>query len=182
MRRSLFPLHLAGALLVTACEPASPPAATESAEQAREEAPSAPVQPSSPATEPEAPSSSASAAAPAPARPHSTGACDRQGDQALPQLRLKAIGTEPFWGAEIRGRCVTYSAPEQPEGTRVWTRWTGTGDVGRWAGALNGRPFTLTTRAEPNCSDGMSDRRYPLAVELHVGREVRTGCAAGLEG
>jgi uncharacterized membrane protein len=177
MRRSLFPLHLAGALLVTACEPASPPAATESAEQAREEAPSAPVQPSLPATEPEPPSSSASAAAPA-----SPGACDRQGNEALPQLRLKAIGTEPFWGAEIRGRCVTYSTPEQPGGTRVWTRWTGTGEIGRWTGALNGSPFTLTTRAEPNCSDGMSDRRYPLAVELQVGREVRTGCAARLEG
>ena len=43
-----------------------------------------------------------------------------------------------------------------------------------------GKPFVLTTRAAPGCSDGMSDRSYPLAVTLTVAGEKRTGCAAPL--
>jgi len=96
-------------------------------------------------------------------------ACDLQGAAPLPQLRLRAIGTEPFWNARIEGRCVTYSHPEDQAGTRVWTRFSGNASAGHWSGALNGRPFVLRTRAHPGCSDGMSDRRYPIAVSLAVG-------------
>jgi len=35
----------------------------------------------------------------------------------------------------------------------------------------------MRVRAQPGCSDGMSDRRYPLAAELTVGGEERRGCA-----
>ena len=91
--------------------------------------------------------------------------------------RLKAVGTEPFWAARIEGRCVTYMTPEDQPGTRVWTRFTPDADGGTWAGALGGRRFELRTRAEPGCSDGMSDKSYPVAVELFVHGERRTGCA-----
>ena len=90
---------------------------------------------------------------------------------------LRAVGTEPFWGARIQGRCVTYSHPENQQGSRVWTRYTAQPGGGRWIGALDGRRFELVTRAESGCSDGMSDKTYPIAVELLVGGERRTGCA-----
>ena len=52
---------------------------------------------------------------------------------------------------------------------------------GTWTGALNGRPFVLTTRPQPGCSDGMSDRRYPLGVELTVERRGTAGmCGAAV--
>ena len=106
------------------------------------------------------------------------GACLMQDGKRLTNPPLRAVGTEPFWAAEIEGRCVTYSHPENQQGTRVWTQYTPRSDGGgSWTGALNGRPFTLTTRPEPRCSDGMSDRRYPIAVELTVGGEQRQGCA-----
>ncbi|MGV3556452.1 MAG: hypothetical protein ACO1OD_14490 [Croceibacterium sp.] len=111
-------------------------------------------------------------------KPSGVSACLVQGDQRLSNPPLRAVGTEPFWGARIEGRCVTYSHPEDQQGTRVWTRYTpGAGGGGTWRGALEGKPFVLTARPEAGCSDGMSDNRYPYAVELLVNGERRTGCA-----
>ncbi len=121
------------------------------------------------------------AATPSPAptaKPTNVSACLIQGDERLTNPPLRAIGTEPFWGAAVEGRCVTYSHPEDQQGTRVWTRYTpGAGGGGTWRGALEGKPFVLTARPEAGCSDGMSDNRYPLAVDLTVGGEERRGCA-----
>jgi uncharacterized membrane protein len=113
-------------------------------------------------------------------RPAPAGACMMQGAERLDVAPLRAIGTEPFWGARIEGRCVTYSHPEDQDGTRIWTRYTPSPGGGTWSGALSGRRFELRTRAQPGCSDGMSDRRYPIAVELLVGGERRKGCAEPL--
>jgi uncharacterized membrane protein len=107
-------------------------------------------------------------------------ACLTQDGKAIPANALKAIGTEPFWGARIEGRCVTYSTPESQTGTRVWTRFSGTRDAGTWVGSLGGKAFELRTSPSPACSDGMSDRQYPVAVTLMVNGERRTGCAERL--
>jgi uncharacterized membrane protein len=107
-----------------------------------------------------------------------TGACRMQGGKEIPANRLKALGTEPFWSAVIDGRCVTYSTPENQAGTRLWTAFTGSRDAGQWAGFLGRDRFLLVTRPDPDCSDGMSDRTYPIAVTLTIGTEERRGCAA----
>ena len=121
------------------------------------------------------------AADPAPPKPSQTptpaGACLTQDGKTVPANRLRAVGTEPFWGARIEGRCVTYSHPEDQQGTRVWTKFSGTATSGTWTGSLGGKPFVLRTRPQAGCSDGMSDNRYPIAVTLTVGGEQRTGCA-----
>ncbi len=119
-------------------------------------------------------------AAPAPDSSAGVSPCLIQGNERLQVAPLRAVGTEPFWGARIEGRCVTYSHPDDQAGTRVWTRYTRTATGGTWVGALGGKRFELTTRAAPGCSDGMSDRRYPIAVDLLVGGERRRGCAAPL--
>lgn len=115
----------------------------------------------------------------APARPPSEAVspCLVQDGERLDVAPLRAVGTEPFWAARIEGRCVTYSHPEDQRGTRVWTRYSAGADGGTWSGALGGERFELRTRAEPGCSDGMSDNVYPIAVELIVGGERRRGCA-----
>ena len=109
--------------------------------------------------------------------PGRVSACLMQDGERLAVAPLRALGTEPFWGARIEGRCVTYSHPDDQQGTRVWTRYTPGDAGGTWTGALGGRPFVLRTRPQPGCSDGMSDRRYPIAVTLTVGGEARVGCA-----
>jgi uncharacterized membrane protein len=106
-------------------------------------------------------------------------ACQRQGDARLTAGPLRAVGTEPFWAAAIDGRCVTYSHPDDQQGTRIWARYTaGAGGGGTWTGAYGGKAFELRVRPAPGCSDGMSDRLYPNAAELLVGGERRRGCAA----
>lgn len=117
-------------------------------------------------------------ATPIPPKPApSAVACQMQDGEKLAAMRLRAIGTEPFWGARIEGRCVTYSTPEDQAGTRVWTRFTANAEGGTWSGALGARQFELRTKKAPGCSDGMSDNRYPIAVVLRVRGETRQGCA-----
>lgn len=110
--------------------------------------------------------------------PAISGACLRSQDgEPVPANAIKAVGTEPFWAANVEGRCVTYSHPENQAGTRVWTSFSGTAASGIWTGSLNGQPFVMRTSTRAGCSDGMSDKRYPIAVSLTVGGEQRTGCA-----
>lgn len=108
------------------------------------------------------------------------GACRVQDGEIVPETRLRAVGTEPFWGARIKGRCVTYSHPDDQAGTRIWTRFSGTAEAGQWRGAHLGKPFVLLTRPQADCSDGMSDRRYPIAISLTIAGEERQGCAERL--
>jgi heat shock protein HslJ/uncharacterized membrane protein len=93
------------------------------------------------------------------------------------ETSYRAIGTEPFWDLEIgrdliftdRGNNVSVSqpAPQPIQGT---------------AG-----PIYRTERLEVNithqqCSDGMSDRRYPDTVDVRVdGRQRYRGCGAPIE-
>jgi uncharacterized membrane protein len=105
-------------------------------------------------------------------------ACLNQDGEELRIAPVKAIGTEPFWGAQVEGRCVTYSTPEDQAGTRIWTRYNPGRDGGVWVGTFKGKPFKLITRLRPDCSDGMSDRTYPQEAMLTVAGEERRGCAA----
>ena len=126
----------------------------------------------------EACTDAASAVRQASARPGpTTHPCLVQDGELLRLTPLKAVGTEPFWAAKINGRCVTYSTPEDQAGTRVWTQFNPGPVGGVWAGALNGKPFILRTDPTRQCSDGMSDRVYPVTVELTVNGEERRGCA-----
>ncbi|MEO8547130.1 MAG: hypothetical protein ABI422_02055 [Sphingomicrobium sp.] len=109
-----------------------------------------------------------------------TSACLVQDGDLLRMTPLQAVGTEPFWGARIEGRCVTYSHPDNQKGTRLWTRFNTGPQGGIWTGALGGKPFVLRTRPVVNCSDGMSDNRYQIAVDLTVNGESRHGCAGPL--
>lgn len=111
------------------------------------------------------------------AAPAAPSPCILQDGKPLVVAALRAVGTEPFWGALIQGRCVTYSHPDDQKGTRIWTRFAPAPGGGTWSGTLGGRRFELRIRTQAGCSDGMSDRRYPLAAELLVNGERRTGCA-----
>ena len=104
-------------------------------------------------------------------------ACMVQDGRPLQITPIRAIGTEPFWGARIDGRCVEYSHMEDPKGTRLWTRYIRNEATEVWSGSLNGKLFELKLRNEQGCSDGMSDKHYPYVVELKLGTELRQGCA-----
>ena len=112
------------------------------------------------------------------AAPANVSACLVQNGEELRITPVHAIGTEPFWSARVQGRCVTYSTPEDQKGTRIWTRFNAGPDGGVWVGSFEGKPFMLITRLRQGCSDGMTDRGYPMDALLTVRGEERRGCAA----
>jgi uncharacterized membrane protein len=118
-----------------------------------------------------------SAAKPDPAASAAAGPCLVQDGKPVTVAALRATGTEPFWGARVEGRCVTYSHPEDQKGSRVWTRFTPAPGGGTWSGLLDGKRFELRIQPRRGCSDGMSDKSYPLSADLVVGGEKRSGCA-----
>ena len=85
-------------------------------------------------------------------------------------------GTEPFWGGESAGGTLTYSTPENIDGTTIAVeRFAGRGGLSL-AGQLDGAPFDMAI-TPGDCSDGMSDRTYPFTATLQVRGEQRNGCA-----
>ena len=89
---------------------------------------------------------------------------------------LRFTGTEPFWGGEVSGKTLTYSTPEDQDGTVIAVeRFAGRGGIA-FSGLLEGADFEMTV-TPLECSDGMSDRTYPFTVTLEIGEDKRNGCA-----
>jgi uncharacterized membrane protein len=135
-------------------------------------APSGGVRPATPDAAGKSPANSATATPTGAVHP-----CMIQDGKAV-AFKLKALGTEPFWAAEVEGRCVTYRTPEDQHGTRVWTQIAHEPGATVWNGALDDREFQLTVKEGAGCSDGMSDLTYPMDVVLRVRGQTRSGCAA----
>lgn len=90
-----------------------------------------------------------------------------------------ARGNEPFWAVRIDGTRFTLMRPGEAE---VVFEAPGASIVpGRaaWvARSADGREMRLTLYVS-ECSDGMSDQRYPMTAEVQLtGSETLRGCAA----
>lgn len=99
------------------------------------------------------------------------------------QVPLACLGTEPFWSLEIdpatgEMRRQTPDDP-QPSTTPLTVAWLGSARAPDMAVALEDGIAVLSAK---ECSDGMSDRRYGIAVQIfrsgvgYVDREV--GCCS----
>ena len=104
------------------------------------------------------------------------GGSETQPFSALPEGEtLFFTGTEPFWGGEIRDETLLYRTPEDQQGQTIEvSRFAGRGGLS-FSGALGGRRFDMAM-TPGDCSDGMSERTYPLTVTLSFGDELRHGC------
>ena len=88
---------------------------------------------------------------------------------------LRFSGTEPFWGGQVRGGSLTYTTPENPDGTKIAVeRFAGRGGLS-FTGSLETADFEMMVTPLA-CSDGMSDRTYPFTITLKLGDELRNGC------
>lgn len=91
---------------------------------------------------------------------------------------IRAVGTEPFWSLGIDGTSFRLERPDKPalvatsagaalaSGQAVWVART-----------ADGQQMTVTIRFS-QCSDGMSDRKYPMSAEVVLLNESLFGCAA----
>lgn len=85
---------------------------------------------------------------------------------------MRILGTEPFWAITTDDNDVLL---ERPDATARHFTPTGFHISGNQAEL---RSTTLSIVLTPGpCSDGMSDRRYPLNAEVRVDDAVLKGCA-----
>jgi uncharacterized membrane protein len=98
---------------------------------------------------------------------------------SAPVSALHALGTEPFWSADLGDGRLSLTRPDHPPVSGPATLVSSGGARFLWeAKATDGRTIRMRVAAG-DCSDGMSDRRYPLKVEIDVGDEHLKGCASG---
>lgn len=91
---------------------------------------------------------------------------------------IRALGTEPFWAVELTGSELVYSGVDRPEQRAPQGQPKLQGTMAIWEGTTGaGNPLSVTLTAT-DCSDGMSDRTYPLTAMVRIGDETLMGCAA----
>jgi len=94
---------------------------------------------------------------------------------------LRALGTEPFWGVDITPQALVYSGLDRPEQRLTNPGATVQGTTAIYAGTTDKGSALELTLIATECSDGMSDRTYPLTVKLVIGPatapETLNGCA-----
>ena len=91
---------------------------------------------------------------------------------------VRALGTEPFWSVELTGTELVYTTPEPPAQRAPQPDPVVQGTTATWeAETAEGTTLRVILIAT-ECSDGMSDRTYPLTALVKVGDRDLTGCAA----
>jgi len=91
---------------------------------------------------------------------------------------LRAIGTEPFWAVELTGSEMVYSGVDRPEQRAPQGQPTMQGTMAIWEGTTGAGNALKVTLTATDCSDGMSDRTWPLTAMVEIGGENLMGCAA----
>lgn len=91
---------------------------------------------------------------------------------------LRALGTEPFWGVDITPSGLTYSGVDRPGQRAANPGPVVQGTTAVYATANEGGATLVITLIATECSDGMSDRVYPLTARVELGDETLNGCAA----
>lgn len=91
---------------------------------------------------------------------------------------VRVLGTEPFWAVEITPDGLTYSGVDRPEQKAANPGPTLQGTLASWTAKTEAGADLTVTLTATDCSDGMSDRTYPLTAKVEIGDETLTGCAA----
>jgi len=91
---------------------------------------------------------------------------------------IRALGTEPFWNVELTGSEMIYSGVDRPEQRAPQPGSVVQGTTATWEAETAAGTTISVMLAATECSDGMSDRTYPLSAIVRIGDEVLTGCAA----
>lgn len=95
---------------------------------------------------------------------------------------VRVAGTEPFWRLEITPERLTYYAmetgPDTPAATGANKGPTVTGTVATFSTVSEKDEVMEILLTATDCSDGMSDRTYPLTAQVTIGATKLQGCAA----
>lgn len=93
---------------------------------------------------------------------------------------LRVLGNEPFWHVDISPTTLNYQNADETRHVADNPGPALQGASAVWATQTKaGVPLKITL-TPTDCSDGMSDRIYPLSAEVELGATQLTGCAAAL--
>lgn len=91
---------------------------------------------------------------------------------------VRALGTEPFWSVELTATELVYSGVDRPEQRAPRPANEIAGTTATFESVTAAGTAISIMLAATECSDGMSDRIYPLSAIVRIGDETLTGCAA----
>lgn len=93
---------------------------------------------------------------------------------------ISVLGTEPFWNIIITPAGMTYSSPDSEDLTAANPGPVVQGTTAAYRTRLGDKTLKLTL-ISTECSDGMSDRTYPLTAIAELGATRLNGCAISRE-
>ncbi len=91
---------------------------------------------------------------------------------------LRALGTEPFWSVEITKDAMVYTGVDREEQRAANPQPVVQGTTAVYTAATEDGAEMVVTLIATECSDGMSDRIYPLTARVEMGEVSLNGCAA----
>ncbi|MEN5147131.1 COG3650 family protein [Brevundimonas diminuta] len=91
---------------------------------------------------------------------------------------VRVLGNEPFWAVDIKPEGLTYSGLDRAEQKAANPGPALQGNLASWTSKTEAGNDLVVTLTATDCSDGMSDRTYPLTAKVEIGGETLTGCAA----
>jgi uncharacterized membrane protein len=91
---------------------------------------------------------------------------------------LRALGTEPFWSVEITKDAMVYTGVDREEQRASNPQPVVQGTTAVYTASTDDGAEMIVTLIATECSDGMSDRLYPLTAKVEMGEVSLTGCAA----
>lgn len=91
---------------------------------------------------------------------------------------LRVLGNEPFWAVEIDAQSLKYSGVDRPLQTAANPGPVLQGTTAVFTAMTDQNNALVVTLIDTDCSDGMSDRIYPLTAQVQIGTETLNGCAA----
>jgi uncharacterized membrane protein len=94
---------------------------------------------------------------------------------------VRALGTEPFWSVEITPDAIVYTRMDQPT-QRAPNRGANVqGTMATYVTSTDLKAALNVVLIATECSDGMSDRTYPLTARVEIGDDTLSGCAASVD-
>jgi len=94
---------------------------------------------------------------------------------------LQVLGNEPFWSIAITPASLTFTPVD---GAKVMVDNPGPviqGESATWSNETQTGVVVQVVATLKDCTDGMSDRVYPMSATVKIGDKDFTGCAASLK-
>ena len=91
---------------------------------------------------------------------------------------MRATGAEPSWSVAITKDAMVYTGIDRDEQRAGDPQPVVEGTTAVYTGTTNDGTAMVVTLIATECSDGMSERVYPLTAKVELGEVSLNGCAA----